>query len=95
TPVGPLPDQGTPVLTQGMNSGTLKAATERIPGASLYSGRIAVSSKPDVFVQTVQQTGVRFEFEDLTPGEVYNVQMNCIGAAGASDWSDSGTLRVI
>jgi len=83
------------VLTQGANSGVLKAATRTIPGASLYTGRIALASKPDVFVQTVQQTGVRFEFAGLTPGEVYMVQMNCIGAAGASDWSDFGTLRVI
>ena len=83
TPLGPLSAPETPVATQGVNSGTLKAATKTIQGASLYTARIAAASKPDVFVQTVQQTGVRFEFDDLTPGEVYMVQMNCIGAAGA------------
>lgn len=95
TPLGPRPAPETPVLSQGANSGTLKAATKTVQGASLYTGRIALASKPDVFVQTIQQTGVRFEFVGLTPGEVYMVQMNCIGAAGPSDWSDFGTLRVI
>jgi hypothetical protein len=34
-------------------------------------------------------------FADLTPGELYNVDINAIGAAGPIDFSDVGTLRVI
>ncbi len=50
---------------------------------------------PDVDVDTQQKTGVCFTFADLTPGEVYNVEINAIGAAGASDFSAVGALRVI
>lgn len=95
TPIGPLPTPDAPVLSQGANSGTLKASTPTVYGASLYTGRLALTSKPDVYVQIVQHTGSRFLFTQLTPGELYNVDINVIGAAGPSDFSDIGTLRVI
>jgi hypothetical protein len=34
-------------------------------------------------------------FEDLTAGQVYNVEANGVGSAGTSDWSDVGSLMVI
>ncbi|MDQ6625135.1 MAG: hypothetical protein M3Y69_03190, partial [Verrucomicrobiota bacterium] len=95
TPIGPLPAPAAPTVAQGPNTGTLKAATSSVYGASLYTARLAKASTPDVYVETQQQTGVRFAFEGLTPGELYNVDINAIGAAGPSDFSDVGTLRVI
>lgn len=95
TPIGPLPAPNAPTCKQGKNSGVLVATTGVVYGASLYTAQLALASKPDEVIQTQQQTGVRFEFDGLTPGELYNVSMNAIGAAGASDWSDVGTLRVV
>ena len=95
TPIGPLPAPKAPVLTQGPITGTLKASTAAVYGAALYTARLAKASAPTVFVDTQQQTGTRFMFAELTPGELYNVDINAIGAAGPSDFSDVGTLRVI
>lgn len=82
-------------MSQGPASGTLKASTVPVYGAALYTARLALASMPDKFLQTQQSTGARFLFENLTPGEVYNVEMNAIGAAGPSDWSDDGTTRIV
>jgi hypothetical protein len=95
TPIGPLAAPFAPTLAQGPTTGTLKASVPAVYGASLYTARLALASAPSVYVQTKQQTSARFLFEDLTPGELYNVDVNAIGAAGASDWSDNGTMRVV
>lgn len=95
TPVGPMPTPEAPLMAQGNNTGTLKATINRVYGAVLYSARIAHASDPLKYLETQQATATRFTFTDLTPGEVYNVEMNAIGSAGASDWSDAGTLMVI
>lgn len=95
TPIGTLPTPEAPVVTQGPTSGTLRAAINRIYGASLYGARLALASAPDKYLETRQSTSTRFDFQGLTPGEVYNVEMNAIGSAGATDWSDAGTIRVI
>jgi hypothetical protein len=95
TPIGPLSTPPAPVLTQGPTTGTLKAATKSVYGAALYTARLAKASAPTVYLDTQQGTSIRFMFADLTPGELYNVDINAIGAAGPSDFSDVGTLRVI
>ena len=95
TPIGPLAAPDAPVVTQGPTTGTLKASTAAVYGAALYTARLAKAAAPTVYVDTQQQTGIRFMFSDLTPGELYNVDINAIGAAGPSDFSDVGTLRVI
>lgn len=95
TPIGPLPTPASPTMGLGPTTGTLKASVPTVYGAALYTARLALASTPSVYLQTKQQTGSRFLFEALTPGEVYNVEVNAIGAAGASDWSDDGTMRVI
>jgi len=35
-----------------------------------------------------------FTFDGLTPGQIYNVQLNAVGTAGASDWSGPGELMI-
>ena len=94
TPIGPLPAPNAPAVTQGPVTGSLTAASPPVYGASAYNWRIALASAPTVYVQTKQSTGARVTFEGLTPGQVYNIELNAVGAAGISDWSDDGSLMV-
>jgi len=95
TPVGPVAVPNAPVVAQGPVSGVLKATTSPVYGASLYNWSVALASAPDTDVQSAQTTGARAEFDGLTPGQVYVICLNAVGAAGASDWSDYGSLMVI
>jgi len=95
TPIGPLPAPQAPVLRQGQNSGTLMTSTSPVYGGALYTARLALTSAPTVYLQTKQSTGARFQFDGLTAGEVYNVEMMVVGAAGPSDWSDDSTMRIV
>ena len=95
TPVGPLATPRAPTVGQGPTTCTLKASTLPIYGASLYTARLALVSAPLVYLQTKQSTAAHFLFDGLTAGELYNVGMNAIGAAGPSDWSNDGTGRIV
>jgi len=66
-----------------------------VKGGYAYNWRVALASAPTVYVQTAQTTGGRTKFAGLTPGHVYNIEANVVGAAGVSDWSDAGSLMVI
>jgi hypothetical protein len=68
-------------MAQGPATGTLKASTAAVYGAALYTSRLAKASAPTVYLGTQQGTSIRFMFSDLTPGELYNVDINAIGAA--------------
>ena len=39
-------------------------------------------------LQTAQTTSASNTFAGLTPGVIYNIEANAVGAAGPSDWSD-------
>ena len=93
--VGELPAPVTPKAKQGELSGQMVATTGPIYGASAYNWRVALASAPNTYVRTGQTIGARNTFDGLTPGELYNVQVNAVGAAGTSDWSGAGQLRVI
>jgi len=95
TPIGPLPAPVPPTVTQGAVSGTLNAASSPVYGATTYNWSLALQSAPDVDVQTAQTTGTRTQFSGLTPGQIYVISLNAVGAAGVSDWSDYGTLMVV
>ena len=95
TPIGPLPAPDAPSVSQGPNTGTLRAVISPVNGGYAYNWRLALASAPTVYVQTAQTTGGRTLFEDLTPGQVYNIEVNAVGSAGVSDWSDVGSLMVI
>ena len=95
TPVGPLPAPVTPVLVQGAVSGTLDASTTPVAGAYTYNWRVALASAPAAYVQTPQTTAASAEFTGLTPGQVYNVEVNAVGSAGTSDWSNIAQLMVV
>ena len=95
TPIGPLPTPATPVVTQGPVTGSTTAFTPPVYGASAYNWSVALKAAPDTDVQTAQTTGGRADFAGLTAGQVYLVCVNAVGAAGVTDWSDSGSLMVI
>jgi hypothetical protein len=95
TPIGPLPAPDAPNVSQGPLSGTLRAVISPVKGAYAYNWRLALVSAPSVYVQTAQTTSGRVTFQDLTPGQVYHVAANAVGAAGTSDWSGVGSLMVI
>jgi hypothetical protein len=95
TPIGPLTTPATPRLSTTTVTGELNAVTAPINGAATYNWRVALASAPTVFVQTAQTVGGRITFEGLTPGLIYNVQVNAIGAAGTTNWSDDATMMVI
>ena len=87
TPVAPRVPQGL--------TGEAISATKRVDFTYIYNWRVALASKPDEFVQHVQSTGARTEFEGLTPGQTYLFQCNAVGTAGTSNWSNAGSLMVI
>ena len=95
TPVGILPAPVTPVLNTGARSGDLAAASSPIPNAYTYNWRVALAAAPDAYVQRVQTTAASNTFSGLTPGQFYIVDVNAIGSAGPSDWSDTAELMVV
>ena len=93
-PIGPLPTPATPFLSQGAVTGSLNASTPPINGAYIYNWRVALASAPTVYVKQVQTTAASNTFDGLTPGQIYNVQLNAVGTAGTTDWSGPGELMV-
>ena len=95
TPIGQLEAPDAPTVKQGKKSGQLDAATTPLYGGQAYLWRVARASSPEVYVQTAQTTAASSSFFDLTAGEIYNIEVQVIGSAGPSDWSDAGSLMVI
>lgn len=95
TPVGSLPAPYAPVLDYTVISGELTAVSAPIFGAATYNWRIALASAPTTYLQTQQTTGARSKFVGLTAGQIYNVALNAVGAAGTSDWSDNSSLMAV
>jgi hypothetical protein len=59
----------------------------RIPSA-VYNWRISTAAAPSVVVQSAQTTAASNTFTGLTPGIVYVAEVNVVGSAGPSDWSN-------
>jgi hypothetical protein len=90
--IGPLDPPYAPFLAYTKNSGELSGTSAPIYGALTYNWTLALASAPKVILQTKQTTGANALFVGLIPGEVYVVQLNAVGAAGPSDWSDVSSL---
>jgi hypothetical protein len=84
--IGVLPAPGNLKVSLGPLSGQLKAVVPPVFGASVYNWKLTAGNAPAV-VQSAQTTGGRTTFTGLTPGVVYVAQVNAVGAAGPSDWS--------
>ncbi len=87
SPIGTLPAPVNLTVNLGSLSGQLNAAVPPVFGASVYNWRLTTSNAPTVVLQTAQTTGGRTTFSGLTPGVTYVAQVNAVGAAGPSDWS--------
>jgi hypothetical protein len=87
-PIGPLPVPADFTVTLGTHSGELDASAAPVFGAAVYNWRISTVAAPSVVLQSSQTTAASNTFDGLTPGVVYNVEVNAVGAAGPSDWSD-------
>jgi hypothetical protein len=86
-PIGVLPAPVNLTFNLGSLTGELDAVVPPVFGASVYNWRLTASNAPTVVLQTAQTTGGRTTFGGLTPGVVYVAQVNAVGAAGPSDWS--------
>lgn len=95
TPVGVLPAPATPVLVLGARTGELNASTPPIPNGYTYNWRLSLASAPTQYIQRLQTTAASLVFTRLTPGQIYAVDVNVVGSAGPSDWSDSAQLMVV
>lgn len=93
--IGQLTTPETPKVKQDEYSGQMTASVGLVYGASAYNWRLALASAPNTYVETAQTVSARVTFKGLTPGQLYNVECNAVGAAGPSNWSTAGQLRVI
>jgi hypothetical protein len=87
SPIGDLPTPADLTVTLGSHTGELDASAAPVPGAAVYNWRISTAAAPSVVLQSAQTTAASNTFTGLTPGVVYNAEVNAVGAAGPSDWS--------
>lgn len=87
-PIGVLPAPIILAISFGARSGELNASAAPLNGAAIYNWRVTAANAPGVVVQTAQTTAASNTFTGLTPGIVYNIEVNAVGSAGPSDWSD-------
>ena len=76
-------------------TGELNASTPPIPNAPVHGWRVALASAPDAYVLEQQTTAASDTFEGLTLGQSYLVDVNAVGSAGPSDWSDTAQQMVL
>ena len=93
-PVGQLPAPAAPLLSLGVRSGQLAASTPPVPNGYTYNWRVSTGTPPVITVR-VQTTAASNLFENLTPGQIYLVDVNVVGSAGPSDYSDAAQLMVV
>lgn len=86
-PIGVLPAPVNLAVNLGSLTGQLNTVVPPVFGAAIYNWRLSAANAPTVILQTAQTTAGRTTFSGLTPGVVYVAQVNALGAAGPSDWS--------
>ncbi len=94
-PIGVLPAPETPKVSQGPRTGEMYAATSPLVGGYIYTWQLFLASAPAVPVRTEQTTSARHTFTSLTRGTTYRLQVNVVGTAGPSDWSQAVELMVL
>ncbi len=82
-------------ISLGTLTGELDAVNSPSFGTATYNWRMYDVSTPTVMLQTAQTTAARKTFSGLTPGKIYAVQVNAVGSAGTSDWSNPVSHMVI
>ncbi len=86
-PVGQLPVPSNLTVSLGTYTGQLNASASPVFGAAVYNWRLTTAAAQTTVVQSAQTTAASNTFTGLTPGIVYNAEVNAVGAAGPSDWS--------
>lgn len=94
TPIGVLPAPASTVLVLGARTGELNAGVKPVFGASVYNWQLT-SSAPGSAPQTAQSTASSITFTGLTPGVIYTVSANAMGAAGPSNWSNPASQMAV
>ena len=87
-PIGVLPAPSGLGVSTGARSGEINTWATPVTGAGIYNWQLALASSPDTPVQTTQTTAASTIFDGLTPGLEYSVEVNAVGSAGPSDWTD-------
>jgi hypothetical protein len=87
-PIGVLPAPTNVTISLGRRTGELDAAMPPVFGAAIYNWKLAKADAPSVVLQSAQTTAASNSFTGLTPGDVYVAQVNAVGSAGPSDWSE-------
>lgn len=95
SPIGYLPKPARLLVKLGFHSGELDASVAPVPGAVLYGWRVTTATQPDVMVLTRQTTAANLTLSGLTPGVIYQIEANCIGTAGPSDWTGPVSKMVV
>jgi hypothetical protein len=90
-PVGPLPAPANVSLDHGTNSGSLDAAANPVFGAANYNWKLTPATTGAAPIVS-QSTASNYTFTGLTPGMSYTVEVNALGTAGLSDWSNPASL---
>ena len=94
-PIGVLPAPSHLTVSFGARSGELNVSAAPLVGAAIYNWRVTTAPAPNVEVQAVQTTAAKNTFTGLTPGVVYQIEANAVGAAGPSDWSEPVTQMAV
>lgn len=94
-PIGVLPAPVNVAISLGARSGELDAAMPPVFGAAIYNWKLMAANAPTVVLQTAQTTSASNSFAGLTPGTVYVAQVNAVGSAGPSDWSEPVSQMVV
>lgn len=94
-PIGVLPAPVNLTVNLGSLSGQLNAVVPPVFGAYVYNWKLTASNAPATVLQSAQTTGGRTLFTGLTPGVVYVAQVNAVGAAGPSDWSQPASQMAV
>jgi hypothetical protein len=94
-PIGNLPTPAAPTLSLGAHSGELDGSTSPIYGSLTFNWRLMLASAPTVVVQETETSAASVTFAGLIPGQIYIVQVNVVGTAGTSDWSQAVSLMVV
>ncbi|MGH7953865.1 MAG: fibronectin type III domain-containing protein [Limisphaerales bacterium] len=87
-PIGTLPAPANLIVKLGGVSGELDAKADPVFGAATYNWRLSTTIAPTVTLQSGQSTAASTTFGGLMPGTSYNIEVNALGAAGPSDWSN-------
>lgn len=90
--IGALSTPTAPVATPGRMFGSIDVSTTAIYGAYVYYWRAAAVSAPTVFVAQTPTTKANATLSGLTRGEIYNIQVSAVGAAGQTEWSDAANI---